>query len=711
MMLEPDDEAGARDPYYIRTSATSREIPRLVVKCDEAFFVADHHGDFPALVESEFGFYMDGTRYLRSLELSLHGQRPICMNAAVSEDGSQVGVDLTNPDLCHGEIVVLRGRILRVARQLLLDPSQLTQVITVESFAAEPHQLLLGWRYSADFADVFEVRGMIRERRGELLPPAVDAGGVRLSYRGLDGVTRVTTLAWSPAPERVEAGFARHRVVVPAGGSVELRLTINAHDGDAAAPARCAHPARGADPEAARVVTASSSFDGWITRAWADLRMLATETPQGRITYAGIPWFVAPFGRDSLITALQQLPFDPGLARGTLRFLAAHQGREDDEFTDQKPGKILHEYRRGEMAACREIVFLPYYGSVDATPLFLMLAAEYFRWTGDQALLAELEPAIEAALGWLERSEYVSYASRSARGLVNQGWKDSHDAIMHADGEDAVGPIALVEVQGYKYAALRGAADTAEARNRPDAARALRASAEHLRQRFMTDYWMDDAGFCALALDGVGAPCRVISSNPGHCLWTGIIPPERAGALARRLLGPELFCGWGVRTLGSRERRYNPMSYHNGSVWPHDTAIAAAGLRRYGFTEEFLSLTTALFGAALHCEGRRLPELFCGFSRVAGYGPTPYPVACSPQAWAAGVVSQLLAEMLGLEPEARRNRLTFVHPVLPKWLPWVEVRGLRLGASRIDVMVRRSHDGAGVEVLDRDGDAEVVVRR
>jgi glycogen debranching enzyme len=713
--MDADDEEGARDPYYIRASASGSGLRRLVAKCDDAFLVADQHGDFPDLPGSEFGFYVGGTRFLRSLELAVHGQRPLGLSAAVAADGRRVAVDLTNPDLCHGEIVVLRGRTFRLARRLELTASGLDQMLTIESFNPDPHELLLTWHYASDFADVFEVRGMIRERRGDLFPPRAEPGAACLAYRGLDGVVRATTLAFTPPPEKVTAGFARQRLVIPPGEPVEVRLRVTAREDEppggrarrAAAPSVPA-PAEPAAP--VQVVSANAGFDAWITRAWADLRMLTTATPHGRIAYAGIPWFVAPFGRDSLITALQHLPFDPALARGTLRFLAAYQGHEDDEFTDQSPGKILHEYRRGEMAACREIVFVPYYGSVDATPLFVMLAAEYLRWTDDRALLEELAPALEAALGWLERADYVTYAARSTRGLINQGWKDSHDAVMREDGETAIGPIALVEVQAYKYAALRGAALVEEARGRPDAARARQDAARRLRAQFMDDYWMDDEGFCALALDGDGAPCRVISSNPGHALWSGIVPPDRGRRIVTRLLGPELYSGWGVRTLATRERRYNPMSYHNGSVWPHDTAIAAAGIRRYGFTDEFLTLATGLFEAAQQCEGRRLPELFCGFPRVPGYGATPYPVACSPQAWAAGVASQLLVEMLGLEPEAGQNRLTLTRPVLPEWLPWVEVRGLRLGRSRFDVHVTRGREGAAVEVLDRQGDAELVVR-
>src|SRR6266851_3422134 len=630
-MIESDDEAADRDPYYIRSSATNADIPHLVVKSDDAFVVADDHGDFPELPESEFGFYVGGTRYLRRLELAVHGQRPILLSAAVSDDGRQLAADLTNPDLYHGEIVGLKGRTLRLAHRLALGPSELTEVLSAESFGSAPHELLLSWRYFADFADVFEVRGMVRGRRGELLPPVIEAGSVRLSYRGLDNILRSTTLRFDPPPEKVSAGFAQHRLIIPPGGAAQIRLTITAVEGDAA-PAWTHGGARAEDrgPDTStRVVTASAALDAWISRAWADLHMLTTETPHGRIAYAGIPWFVAPFGRDSIITEL----------------------------------------------------------------------------------LAELRPAIDAALGWLERSDYVSYASRSARGLVNQGWKDSHDAIMHADGEDVRGPIALAEVQGYKYAALRAGAEIADAEDRRDPARALRVSAARLREQFMRDYWMEPERFCALALDGDGAPCRVISSNPAHCLWTGLIPAEPAAHIARRLLDQELFSGWGVRTLGLHERHYNPMSYHNGSVWPHDTAIAAAGLQRYGFTQGFLALVTGLFDAARHCDGHRLPEPFCGFPRSPGYGPTRYPSACSPQAWSAGVVSQVLGEMLGLAPEARANRLTFVRPVLPDWLPSLEVRGLQLGRSQLDVMVTGGRGGAVVEVLERHGDAEVVVRR
>ncbi|HEX3178257.1 MAG TPA: amylo-alpha-1,6-glucosidase, partial [Methylomirabilota bacterium] len=438
-------------------------------------------------------------------------------------------------------------------------------------------------------------------------------------------------------------------------------------------------------------------------------------TADGFVPDAGIPWYVAPFGRDGLITSLQVLPFEPEIARGVLRYFARLQGTEAGDFTEEAPGRILHELRRGEMAGCREIPFIPYYGTVDATPLYVLLAAEYLRWTHDVDFARELWPAVARALAWMQRvadahGGYLAYRRRSPVGLDNQGWKDSHDAIMHADGTLAEPPIALAEVQGYQYAALRGAATLADALGRDDGA-GLRARARRLQERFEADFWVPDDAFYALALDGHGQPCRVIASNPGHLLWTGMVSESRAQIVARRLMEDDMFSGWGIRTLSTRERLYNPMSYHNGSVWPHDTALAAAGMRAYGLTSPFLTLADGLFEAVLHFEHVRMPELFCGFARVPGHGPTRYPVACSPQAWAAGVVFQLVAAMLGLRPDAADNHLTLARPTLPGWLPAIEVRGLRIGKSRLALRVSQGTDSAAIELLARDGDAELIARR
>jgi len=725
MPERPSDEVLIGEHYYILASGIAADLPKLVLKHDEAFLVADRRGDSPPLPGSEFGFYVDGTRHLSQLELRLHGLRPLSLNAGTSEDGLEAAIDLTNPDVAMSPTALLPGRSTRIARRITVFDRALHHSLRVESFAHDRHELVLTLHFGADFVDVFEVRGHPREQRGATLPPRGQADRVRLAYRGLDKVVRATQLVFDPPPDRLEADHAEFRLSLAAGERVELSLTVAAVEGaDMPAPRDFLAATSGRRAVVRRVEEAATGvrsnhdrFNQWLARSRRDLHLLLTETRDGFVPYAGIPWYVAPFGRDAVLTALQVLPFEPEIAAGTLRFLARHQGAADDDFTEQEPGRILHEYRRGEMAACGEIPFVPYYGSVDATPLFVMLFAEYVRWTADDRLARALWPAVERALAWMERTAaaqgagYLAYARRSPLGLVNQGWKDSHDAVMHASGRLAEGPIALAEVQGYQHAALLGAADIARHLGHGATALHLAERARRLRERFEADFWLPDEAFYAEALDGEGRPCRVISSNPGHLLWTGIVSATRAHIVARRLMADDMFTGWGIRTLSSHERLYNPMSYHNGSVWPHDTAIAAAGMRRYRFTEPFLTLTTALFEAALQFEGVRMPELFCGFTRVEGYGPTWYPVACAPQAWAAGVPFQLVGAMLGLVPEAHDNQLTLVRPQLPGWLRWLELNNLRVAGSRLSLRLSHGQEGAAVELLGREGDAELVVRR
>jgi glycogen debranching enzyme len=721
----PSDDVLIGEHYYILASSLAADLPKLVLKHDDAFLVADRRGDFPN-VPGEFGFFVGDTRFLSLFELRLHGLRGIALNAGVSDDALEAAIDLTNPDMPLRPHVVLPGRSMRLARRLTIYGPQLYHWMAVESFVHERHDLVLTLSFAADFVDVFEVRGHPRPQRGQLLPREGDARVVRLGYRGLDGLVRTSTLAFDPPPDRLDATGAEYHLPLTPGDRLELLLVVTANV-EPAPPRRAltfhdAGQRRRAtverlEKEATRVRTNHDLFDHWLQRSRQDLHLLLTETADGFVPYAGIPWYVAPFGRDALITASQLLPFEPEIARGTLRYLARMQGTVDDAFTDQAPGKILHEYRRGEMATCREIPFIPYYGSVDATPLFVMLAAEYLTWTDDLDFTREMWPAVERALGWMramgeaQGRGFLTYARRSPVGLPNQGWKDSHDSVMHADGRLAEPPIALAEVQGYQYAALLGAATLAEALGRDAEAPALRARARRLQERFEADFWMPDEAFYALALDREGAPCRVISSNPGHLLWTRIVSDSRAQIVARRLMQDDMFTGWGLRTLSSRERQYNPMSYHNGSVWPHDTALAAVGMRNYGMTSQFATLATGLFESVLQFDDTRMPELFCGFPRVAGHAPTRYPVACSPQAWASGVVFHLVGAMLGLRPEAADNRITLSRPTLPGWLTWIEARGLRVSKSRLAVRVSQGSDGAAVELLARDGDAELVVRR
>jgi glycogen debranching enzyme len=726
-----DDGLVVGDRYYVLASSVAADLPKLVLKHDEAFLVADRRGDFPKVPGTEFGFYAEGTRFLDELEFRVHGRYPLLLNATVSDDGLEAAIDLTNPDIVRAEStsptlererLTVPGRAFRIRRLLMIQGARLYQTLTIESFAAEPYSLDLNWYFSADFVDMFEVRGYRRPRRGVQLPTHADRAAVVLAYRGLDDVVRATRLEFDPAPTRLDTTTALYARELAPGERLELALTITATVGDMAPR----HPAgrsaavterRSAAERlrrgAARIETADRVFNGWMARGRADLHLLLTETSDGLVPYGGIPWYVAPFGRDSLITALQVLPFEPDIARGTLAFLARHQATGDDAFTDAESGKILHEYRRGELAACREIPFIPYYGSVDATPLFLMLFGEYLRWTGDLEFARGLWPAAERAIAWMTLRHgdgFLRYQCRSPVGLEQQGWKDSQDSIMHGSGEPAKRPIAVVEAQGYQYAGLLAAAAVGDALGHPDAARLARERAARVRERFEAEFWMEREGFYALAIDGDDRPCRVISSNPGHCLWTGIASRSRAEVVASRLLDDDMFTGWGIRTLSAGERLYNPMSYHNGSVWPHDTALAAVGMARYRLVEPFTALATALFEAVHHFEGARLPELFCGFRRVEGHGPTRYPVACSPQAWAAVVVFHLVRGMLGFEADAAENRLTLSNPRLPPWLDWLEIRGLRLRKSSFDLRIVQGRESAAVELLARSGDAEVVVR-
>jgi glycogen debranching enzyme len=713
------------DPYGIRAGGLTASLPKTVIKHDDAFVVTDPWGDFSLQFQGELGFYWGGTRFLHFLELRLCRQRPLVLGRSIAEDNLQVAVDLTNVEI-PDERAPVPANALHIQRLVTLHGRQLFETLTVTSYLDEVVEVPLELRYAADYADIFEVRGTPRPRRGTAEPPEVSGQSVRLGYRGRDGLRRGTEIRFGVPPDLVSAELAVFRLRLTPQRPLRLGLVVTAEVegetaptlpavGDALRRLRDADDAR--RRETARITTSNAQLNAVLARSAADLRMLQTRTPDGPVAYAGIPWYAAVFGRDSLIAALQLLPFDPRLGASTLRFLARHQAQGDDAFTDAEPGKILHEYRTGEMANCREIPFIPYYGSVDATALFLVLYGEYVRRTGDLDLARELWPAAERALGWLDgpgdpdRDGYVEYHRRSPQGLANQGWKDSWDAVMHASGELAAPPIALAEVQGYQYAARRDLAEVAGWLGHAELATRQRAAADRLRQRFAADFWMHEEGTYALALDGGKRRCEVIASNPGHCLWTGIAPPEHAQAVAKRLMAEDMFTGWGVRTLSSREVRYNPMSYHDGSVWPHDNAIAAAGFRRYGIVEPIIALTTAIFEASREFEHSRLPELFCGFPRQARLGVTRYPVACAPQAWAAGSIFQLVAACLGLAPEPLDNRLTLINPVIPPWLDWLEIHGLELGRGSVDLRVEPGREAASVELIGRRGDVELVVRR
>jgi glycogen debranching enzyme len=708
-------------PFFVAAITSLQERRPRTLKHGDCFAVFDPTGDAVAGPDSPEGLYVRDTRYLSTFLLTIEGKRPLLLSSTLRDDNATLTCDLTNPDLHDGAgAVILEHDLIHIRRSRYLWKESCFERLTVRSFDTEPRRVRLRLAYGSDFADLFEVRGTVRERRGSIHAPQTWDNGVSLSYTGLDGALRTTTLSFEPAPSIcdpkaavfdlvLEPCLQQSIFIVIQSGSATARPAQGARR-SVVVGARDAHRAlRASSSGAASISTSNMLFDEAMRRSRSDLYMLITETPQGPYPYAGIPWFSTVFGRDALITALQTLWLDPSIARGVLGYLAANQATAIDPAADAEPGKILHEVRHGEMAELGEVPFRRYYGSIDSTPLFVMLAGAYLARTDDVATLERLRPHIEAALRWMDEEGdrdgdgFIEYGRRQASGLINQGWKDSHDSVFHADGSMAAGPIALVEVQAYAYGAWYAAAHILRRLGDDAAADRHQTRADRLQRTFDKAFFDEALGTYVLALDGDKRPCRIRTSNAGHALYTGIALPERAEAVARTLMSDDSFSGWGVRTLATSEARYNPMSYHNGSVWPHDNALIAAGLARYGLREPAARIFEGLFAASTYIDLRRLPELFCGFPRERSRGPTFYPVACSPQAWAAAAPFLLLQSVLGLRFECPRNSIAFRRPVLPEFLDQVVLQDIRLGESTADVALRRSGSAVAIEVLGRTG--------
>jgi glycogen debranching enzyme len=712
-------------PGVVSLAASSRRT----LKHGDSFAMFDEYGDVLAVEHSPAGLFHHDTRFLSRLVFTLEGHRPLALSSTVQPDNVMLDVDLTNPDLFDAEgRLALAKDTFHVARAKFLWEACCHELFTLTSYASQRQRLRLAIAFAADFADLFEIRGHRRSRRGAVSARVLGPAEVGFFYESLDGLPRSTRISFGPQPFALSAeateGLAQFDFTLAAKERRPISMTVQCVEGSAAPAAerrffvtrRAARRTLAAARAAAPLVETSNPLvTGVLERSGADLDMLATETPHGRYPYAGVPWFSTAFGRDGILTAMQVLWLEPDVARGVLRFLAAHQAEAIDDAADAEPGKILHEMRESELARLGEVPFGRYYGSIDATPLFVALAGQYWSRTHDRETLEAVWPHVRAALEWIERygdrdgDGFVEYGRRRSSGLANQGWKDSDDAVMHADGRLAEPPIALCEVQAYVYLALRHAAQLAVEMNDYPLSADLTIKAEKLRRRFDEAFWCDELGTYALALDGRKQRCEVRSSNAGQVLFTGIAVPERAARIAHGLLQPDFFTGWGVRTLSARERRFNPASYHNGSVWPHDNAILGLGLARYGHTQEALALTTALFDAASHMHLRRLPELFCGFERKRGKAPTLYPVACAPQAWAAVAPFALLQACLGVEIDCAASRLIMRRPRLPHFLDWLSIKRLPLGDARVDLMVRRHDASVAVNLVSRQGKAEVEV--
>lgn len=696
----------------------------LVIRERDLFLLTDVAGQVPAGNVNGYGLYYADTRYLSGYDFTFAAAKPVVLlsTAELGYSSEQVLANPSMPSL-QGPTIP-RGTI--EVRRLRVVEDVLEETLRVTNYNVFPVSLDLVFHFEADFADIFEVRGYERESRGELHLPLQQDSALAMTYRGRDGHTRQTLIMFTPSPLSMETNsqgaMVTFRVSLAHRESAAIRLVITV-DGRLEA-------AQGVDrfgivareygswlQEATQIYTDNDFYNAVLQRSLADLRMLWNHEKQGgAYPAAGTPWFDTLFGRDSCVVALQTLSLKPEIARDCLASLARWQGKKFDSWRDEEPGKIPHELRQGELTQTGELPFSPYYGSIDSTPLFLWLAGEYYQWTGDLDLLRHLETNLRAALQWLEGygdadgDGYVEYEKRSAKGLVNQGWKDSGDAIIHADGTLVEPPIALVEVQGYVYAALRKLAPVFAALGDGETAERLLRDVAALKRRFNRDFWLRE-GFYALALDGQGRPAASTTSNPGHALWTGIAYRRYGEQVVERLMRNDMFSGWGIRTLSTTSARFNPYGYHLGTVWPHDNSIIAMGFKRYGFEDELNEVATAMFDAARAFPYYRLPELFGGAARSAHQAPVPYPVACQPQAWAAGAFPLITQAVLGLLPDGPHNRLHIVRPLLPEWLEKVQVEGLRVGRGEADLYYERRGRRTRVKVLDVRGDLKVELVR
>jgi len=720
-----DEIIRVKDQFYILATSPMIDDRTKVLKQGETFAVFDRYGDMQSLPRTEKGLYDAGTRFLSRLELSFENERPVLLSSTMRPDNSLFSVDLTNPDVCRdGTIVVPRGTLYLLRTKFLWHGVSYERIF-ITNYGGVPLDVAFTLRFAADFADIFEVRGKTRARRGRYLPERVETDGLHFAYEALDGVIRRTHLECSPHPQNVSPAQMDFAFCLRPQEEASFLLAVTCES---------THPVRNrssydvAFHEAEEylettkrndcgIVTSNKQFNDWLNRSFQDIHMMVTETPDGLYPYAGLPWFSAPFGRDGIITALEYLWVNPDIAKGVLTYLASTQASEVIPEKDAEPGKILHEARKGEMAALGEVPFGRYYGSIDSTPLFVVLAGAYYERTGDVAYIRNIWPNIIRALDWIDTwgdrdgDGFVEYARRSQDGLVHQGWKDSFNAVFHEDGYPAEGPIALCEVQSYVYEAKQRAAILASVLGEFEIERRLLQQAQVLKERFEQAFWCEELSLYVLALDGRKRPCRVRTSNAGHCLFSGIANHEQARRVDSALLGKDFFSGWGIRTVASSEPWFNPMSYHNGSVWPHDNALIAMGLTRYGFKQSAIRIMTGLFDASINVDLHRLPELFCGFDRRPEGTPTLYPVACSPQAWSSASVFLLLQACLGFAIHAPESIIQFSTPLLPEFLQEVVISNLKIGQASVDLLLRRHAYDVGVDLLRREGTIALLVRK
>ncbi|MBD2447577.1 amylo-alpha-1,6-glucosidase [Nostoc sp. FACHB-152] len=726
---------------------SERPQPTLTVKDDDLFLVTDTIGNISGCSLNDgnpsMGLFCCDTRFLNRLELQIEGRSPVLLSST-AEKGFSLSVLCTNPRIDDR----LKADTVGLRRELVLNGA-LFEEIEIANYSTTTVSFELSISFDADFVDLFEVRGYDRDKRGKLLrlvEPTHEDGStlsgdavsvsshsgthktefLTLAYQGLDGLIMESRIQFQHRLPDHFKGYTAVWCLELASHETQkigyrINLLTNNTSSSTVSAAFTLGQAKAAElmeeqhwvQQTTRLTSDKSLLNHVIDRAEQDMYLLRQSFGKYKTVSAGVPWFSALFGRDSIITASQTLMLNSQVAKETLMLLAEYQGKVEDDWREEEPGKILHELRLGEMARCQEIPHTPYYGTVDATPLWLMLYAEYYTWTHDQETLEQLWPNAIAAMEWIDRNlqetGYLRYYLRSKRGLVNQGWKDSGDCIVDRKGDLANGPIALCEVQAYVYAAKTRLAEIARMKKRLDLADRWQEEARNLKVRFNRDFWMADEDFCALALDGEGKQVDSITSNPGHCLHLGIFTPEKAYSVAERLRAPDMFNGWGIRTLSSLSPAYNPMGYHIGSVWPHDNSLIAIGLRSLGLIDQALELFQGIFDMTIQQPYQRPPELFCGYERNGDNAPVQYPVACTPQAWATGSVFQLLQMIVNLVPDAQNNCLRIIDPALPESINHLSFHNLRVGTTILDLEFERSGNTTACRVAKKRGNLRVVI--
>ncbi len=711
------------EPRVAFQTLEPRKVNNLTLIEGKTFLSTTVAGDITPAGAPDVGFFHDDTRFLSHLELKVGGHRAVVLSSS-TENTFSSQIELTTGNIRLRDSFDLPENTIHIRREQLLGSDVFFDRFTFENFNLSSVKLCVELSLEADFVDVFQVRGCPRAVHGQYYRPVVERDRLSFYYRGLDGILRYAQIAMRPAPARMGEGNACWDLDLPPLKQFQIEVNVTprvegrepkARIYDIAANLRCRRE-NYAEWQSISTIFRSSHgvFDAALQTAIGDFHALQIPDGNQRTIGAGIPWFATIFGRDSIIASYQALTLNPQLAIDTLRVLARYQGTEHNDWRDEEPGKILHELRTGEMTRSGEMPFGPYYGSVDATPLFLILLSETYNWTADDELVRELLPAAYRALDWIDRfgdldgDGFIEFLRRSPKGLFNQGWKDSWDANMRPDGNVARPPLALVEVQGYVYEAKYRMASLLRAFGDIGRAERLRKAAADLAKRLERAFWMPGPGYYAMALDEKKRPLEVISSNPGHLLFTRVLARDRARAVVNRIMHEDMFTGWGWRTLASSERVFNPLSYHRGSVWPHDNSLIAHGMALNEFRRPVLRLLTAMFQAALNFRDYRLPELFCGVQRRENDEPVHYPVSCSPQAWASGALLLILSSALGIRPSASRKELNIVNPELPDWLDHLHIRNLRVGKSRVGLDFSRRRDRTFCNVVDIGGDKLLV---